>query len=265
MSGDEFFVLAISVVLSAVVWVRRYFRNLASTRLVGGASLLLVWIAPFAGFALIFAVLRTLAARDVRNAPEYLFMYEALGIAWMGAGLVLTAALGLDPIADPVERRNPGAAVVSAGAMLGFACAYAGANIGDGPGWWVVLFSGALSTGALLVVWALVNLGAGVTELVTIERDRGAAWRLGALLAAVGLVAGRGAAGNWHSYQGAFEDFLAVAWPVSIGVLVEVGFSLVFKPTQSNPIPAPLAVGLPPALAYLVAAVVYVLKLGVPA
>jgi hypothetical protein len=270
MSGDEFFVLVFSVVFSAVVWVGRYYRGLVSERLVGAAWPLLVWLAPLAGFALIFLVLRTLAARDVRNAPEYLVMYEALGIAWMGAGLIVMTGMGLDPIADPVERRNPGAAVASAGAMIGFAFAYAGANIGDGPGWWVVVFSGWLSTGALVLVWALVNIGAGVTELVTIERDRAAAWRQGALLAAVGLVAGRGAAGNCIAgnsvpYDAAFREFLAVAWPVSIGVVLEVCFGLLFKPTQSNPSPSALAVGLPPALVYLGAAVVYVLKLGVPA
>src|SRR4051812_13339427 len=80
-----------------------------------------------------------------------------------------------------------------------FSACHAGANIGNGPGWWVVIFSAALATGSLLVLWiALADL-TPVADAVAIDRDPAAGIRLGGWLAASGLVLGRAVAGDWES------------------------------------------------------------------
>jgi hypothetical protein len=43
--------------------------------------------------------------------------------------------------AQPLEHGNP-----AAGAILGLTLAFARGNIGNGPGWWVVVFSAGMST-----------------------------------------------------------------------------------------------------------------------
>ena len=64
------------------------------------------------------------------------------------------------------------------------------ANIGDGPGWWVVVFAAGLATAALFAAWlVLAQIGHGV-DAVTIDRDLAAGVRLGAFLAACGAGAG---------------------------------------------------------------------------
>ncbi len=55
--------------------------------------------------------------------------------------------------------------------------AYRKGGASNGPGWWVVVFSAALSTGAFFVLWALVENLTGVSERVTIERADGAGLR----------------------------------------------------------------------------------------
>ena len=53
---------------------------------------------------------------------------------------------------------NAAAAMATAGATIGVTLSYAGGNIGDGPGWWVVVFSAAIATAGLFACW-LASVG----------------------------------------------------------------------------------------------------------
>lgn len=177
--------------------------------------------------ALLFAGLKRYASHDVRDDASYLFFYLMLGAAWLSLAHYAAGCLGLNLRDDWLERRNPAAAVAGTGLLVGVTCSFAGANFGDGPGWWVVLFSGILSTGALFVCWWLYDVICGATEQIVLERDVGASLRFAGLVGVIGLVTGRAAAGNWISAAATVADFARISaplLPVTIGAaLIETG------------------------------------------
>src|SRR4029453_10538043 len=147
------------------------------------------------------------SAHDVRDDPTYLFMYVLLGAAWVGVWIRLLAMTGVSKRDDVVERSNSSAALAVAGATLGITLCYAGGNIGDGPGWWVVVFSAALATLALFAAWLLLGFASGVSDAVTVDRDPAAGLRLAAFLIGCGLILGRAVAGDWESAAATVREF----------------------------------------------------------
>src|SRR5689334_10454097 len=151
MSEDEIIVMAAAFAVGPVAWLIRLATWMplrgagVALRTIGGTLLLCG--------AMLVAVLATVAASDVVHAPGYIFMYAVLGLAWMRVAEAGFAFAGLSIRDDGIERRNAAARVAGAGAIIGIACCYAGANIGEGPGWWVVLFSAALATAAWFACW----------------------------------------------------------------------------------------------------------------
>lgn len=180
---------------------------------------------PVVCLVMLLLVLRWWAADDVRYSGTYLTFYMAMGAAWVGFCTHWLGFFGISPRDDVLERQNLAAAFAVAGALAGITFSFAGANIGNGPGWWVVVFSAGLSTLAFFGLWVVVECLTGVSETVTVERACNAGLRLGGFLAAAGMVLGRAAAGDWVSAQATVQDFAAVAWPVLplavLAVLVE--------------------------------------------
>lgn len=135
MSSGEFVLTLLSAVLALVMWVRWYTQPVKMERLgapQGGWTILR--LTPLICLALLFVILRTLASHDVRDDVRYLGMYGALGAAWVAASMMLMPAVGLHVRDDVYERGNPAAAYAAAGALVGMTLAFAGGNIGDGPG-----------------------------------------------------------------------------------------------------------------------------------
>ena len=264
MSGDEIFVLIASILVGGL-GLASWFWDLGRVRTFGAGA---VRIGPFAtalvtSATLLLLVLRTLAAPDVTNAPEYIALYFFLGLAWLRLVEIVVGFLGVSARDDAVERRNRAAVPVVAGVMLGAMCCYAGGNIGAGPGWWVVVFAAALATGSLVLVWVVTNGLTSFVDRVTIERDEHAGWRIGALLVASGLVLGRAVAGDWYSVEATVLDFARVAWPVVLLVLAAAATERASRAVLDRP--SARAATIPaPALAYVIAAASYIAWLGWP-
>ena len=214
MSGDEAMVLLISGVAAVVGWHWWYRAALVRTLIVRSASRSIFLIGPVVCLALLCAVLRLWAADDVRNSGLYTTFYMVAGAAWVGLVAPLYGFWGISPRDDAVERQNPAAAFATLGALAGVTFCFAGGNVGNGPGWWVVVFSAALATGVLLGLWALVEWWTGISESVTVERAAGAGLRLGGFLAGTGLILGRSVAGDWVSAAATVRDFVGMAGPV---------------------------------------------------
>jgi hypothetical protein len=207
--------------------------------------------------AVILVVVNTAASHDVVDAPGYQFMYVVVGLSWLRLAHAAFPYLGISPRDDAVERGNLAAASVSAGALLAVTVCYAGANVGNGPGWWVVLFSAALATGTLLVLWASVALLTPVIEAVIVDRDRAAAIRLTAFLISSGVIAGRGVAGDWESAAATVRDFLVVAGPAVAAIVVLAIVLERFASAKAARPQAPILIwGLVPAVLYGAVAVV---------
>ena len=265
MSGDEVVVLLVSTVCTFWFWGAWYLRPVL-VRHVGRrpSGRLLLHVTPLLVAAILWVVLKSASSFDVRDDPKYLALYLLLGAAWVGFFVRLLAVAGISTRDDVVERANGSAAIAVAGAMLAIALCYAGGNIGDGPGWWVVVFAAGLATLALFAAWMLLELFSGVSETVTVDRDAAAAVRLAGFLIACGVVLGRAVAGDWESAEMTLRDFAAVAWPVLALVVVGVVVERLARPTTETPRPSLVPFGLVPALMYVGVAIYYVQRLGIP-
>ena len=129
--------------------------------------------------AAIYFVLTTWASFDVVDSTFYVVGYLSLGLIWISiSSRVLSSFADIRLQQDVRDRNNLAAAVAIGGLQVGSAVAYAGGNIGDGPGFHVVVFSALLSTltvyGAAWVI-ALVSDG---EERISVDHDLGAAIRL---------------------------------------------------------------------------------------
>ena len=265
MSDDEVGVLVISIIVTIVSWGAWYIAP-AFVRRVGPApwGSVLLQVTPLAAGAMLWLVLRTASSHDVRDDPTYLFMYLVLGAAWVGVWIRLLALTGISKRDDVVERSNSSAALAVAGAMFGITLCYAGGNIGDGPGWWVVVFSAGLATVAFFAVWMVLETVTGVSDTVTVDRDPSGGLRLAGFLVACGLILGRGAAGDWVSAEATVRDFALTAWPVIVLVVVAASVERLARPTPASPRPALVTYGIFPALLYIAGAAYQVMRVGLP-
>lgn len=255
MSLDELIVLIGSFAFIVFFWGRWVLRlgEVEARPGTGGLRVSMV-LAPVAALAGLFWLLTHWAAHDVTGDPAYIFFYLVFGAAWMGLGAKALGILGLPMRDDVCERGNPSAAWALCGGLAGVMSAYAGANIGDGPGWWCVAFAGGLATAGLLASWALLDRLGGVNHSVTVDRDPASGLRLGSYLLSSGLVLGRAAAGDWTSASQTVREF-AVGWPVLLLTLAAVAVERLTRPSKERPNGSILVHGWVPAVLYLLAAI----------
>ena len=263
MSGDEMAVLWISMGLAAWALYAWYAPAISVQRLgAPSAGLWLLMGIPWVCTALLFIVLKTVSSHDVRDSPVYLLFYVTLGAAWIGTLARFLPLAGLSPRDDVVERGNGAAAIALAGALLAITLCFAGGNIGDGPGWWVVVFAAGLATGALAVLWLLFDWLTYASDAVTIDRDLASGARVAGLLAGAGLVLGRAVAGDWVSLEATVGDFVVAGWPAPLLFLAAAWIERHAAPSPERPRPPVLAFGALPAALYVGAAAAHVVGLG---
>lgn len=256
MSVDEAVLTAAAVILGPISWIVWMLQMLKVRPLDRRAhpSIAILGLALLACTVIILVVLNNAASYDVVDAPAYQLMYVAVGLMWLRLAHAAFPYLGISPRDDAVERGNVAAAAVTAGALVAVTLCYAGANVGNGPGWWVVLFSAALATGTLLTVWAAAALLTPVIEGVIIDRDRAAAIRLTALLVSCGLIAGYGVAGHWESAAATVRDFFAAGPAVAAILLMAIVLERAADAKAPRPQAPIVAWGLVPAALYPAAA-----------
>ncbi|MDR2462517.1 MAG: hypothetical protein LBD30_01905 [Verrucomicrobiales bacterium] len=259
MSGDEIIALIVSALLAGY-WLQWIFlwcpRGLKLER--NPAGRWFAQIMPLMVTLLLLAVLRCWSSHDVRSSVLYLGFYSLMGLAWLTVTVTAFGALGFDLRYDWIDSRNPAAALCGAGLMLGVTLAFGGANVGDGPGWWVVVFSALLSTGALWLGLVLLNFSADMMERVTVNRDTSLATRLAGFFLCGGALAGRAVAGDWVSVSGTVTDFLHAGRPLFAAMLALAAVEFAARRTR-----LPLGVSVALVMAELMASGGYLLWLGV--
>lgn len=265
VSADEIFVTVAAILLGPVAWLVWLFTLWRLPRLRhkrAGIPAIAVTLAACA--LVIYGVLRTAASFDVVNAPQYVAMYVVLGLAWLRVVETSFAFFGVSVRDDVVERGNEAAEAALVGALVGVTLCYAGANVGDGPGWWVVVFAAALATGTWLLVWFTLVFFSPIADTVAIDRDPAAGLRLGAVLAACGLIMGRGVAGDWVSADATVNDFVMALPPVVPILVMALVIEHRARSTPERPHAPLMTWGLLPAAAYLAVAVAAVVRAGLP-
>jgi len=214
MSGDEVLVFLASIVATAlfvVKWYRSIFLAWPKSR--GRTGKILLGALPIAAFFIIRFVLKNWASYDVIYDPTYITLYLLLGFAWAWFGsFVMRSCFDLSRRDDVLNLNNKAAAFAYAGGFLGITLIYAAANIGDGPGWWCVIFAGGLGLGAWVLLAWILHAATRAFERVTVGRDISCGIRIGCYLLASGIIIGRASAGDWTDFPTTVIEFW-VGWP----------------------------------------------------
>lgn len=265
MSDDEVGVTIFSAIAGLISWVWWYGSILTDKTVYVAArrpALASLIVTPLLSFGLLYYVLKFWAAGDVRNDERYLTMYSLLGMAVSGIATFVPSWLGVSFRHDVLSRANHSAAWLYSGWTVAAMIAFAGANIGDGPGWWVVIVSSMLSFGTLLVIFVGWQFLANSLDLITIDRDLSTGLRMAAMFVACGCVLGISVAGDWVSVEATVQDFVQRAWPVLFILLLAAGFHWAMRPSPENPRPSVFVSGVVPGLLLLSIAVVCVVISG---
>lgn len=263
MSDDETAITVVSLVIGLILWFRWYLRVArVSRRLSSPTRRLPLMLTPPAAAGGLLIVLRLFADDEVRFAPQYLLLYSAMGFAWTGVFVHVMASMGLCARDDVAERNNSAAVPALIGAILGSTGAFAGGNIGEGPGWWVVVFSSGLATITLLAMWVIFDRTCHVIEHVTVDRDPATGWRAGAMLLATGAITGRAAAGDWESPLGTIIDFVVLGWPAALVLMIAILLERVFGVKPQHEPGGAFVTGFLPGLILLSLATAYLVLLG---
>ena len=262
MEASEIMAGVVSLLAGGAIWGLWLQRLVAVDPLVGKPGR--AWVVPSAlgAFTLVnVLVLLTLAASDVRHDPVYIGFYLVLGLGVSGLALLGLRLFGIGP-EDISQRGNRAAAVFVVLAITASAFAYGGANIGEGPGFHVVLFCSLLSLGALFALLVLHGAIARTAYRILVDRDAGTAARVGCMLVACGICLGRAVGGTWHGLEGTLGDFGRYGWLAP--VICALDLAIVKSARWRAPI-ASLPVDLSIGLIHLALAVAYVQVVGAPA
>lgn len=263
MSGDEVFVFIACTIVSLFTWLPwLWHAGFTARRCSRFNDRWGLFVFPLVCAAVLAAILRLYSSWDVKSNPVYIGFYLVMGAAWVGFASRFLGTFGLSARDDVIERGNPAAAYAIGGALLGITLCFAGGNIGNGPGWWVVVFSAALSTLAFFLLWALLHRFTGLADAVTIDRDPASGLRLGGYFIGSGLILGRAVAGDWVSMEATVIDFVRTAWPVLLLWAAAALMERTFQPTQERPLPSPVTYGLAPLAAYVALAAFFVAQAG---
>src|SRR5689334_18041744 len=150
MDDTESCILMFAGIAALWVWFRWYRPLFSISNLYGSSTIRLsLSTLPIICSILLLVVLATLADPFVRTSPTYIFFYLVMGVLWIAVGTWAFQIFGLSASQDVIERQNPAALYTMTGALIAMTLCFAGGNIGSGPGWWAVIDSAALATGAL--------------------------------------------------------------------------------------------------------------------
>lgn len=210
---------------------------------------------PFVSAGILFFILKFFSSFDVRGDLTYLSAYFVMGAAWTILGIHGFSILGVSARDHVIERKNDAASWLLSGATLAVTLCYAGGNIGDGPGWWVVVFASGLATMALYVVWLVLAKLGKASDSILLDRDTASGLRAGGFLLSSGLIFGRAAAGNWVSAEATIKDFLLLSWPVLLLITAALETERQLRPDVRTPQHPVFKHGAVPAIAYLVYAI----------
>ncbi|MGF1575892.1 MAG: hypothetical protein ACFCU9_08110 [Cyanophyceae cyanobacterium] len=210
MEDDEWFVLMVVLLFGGIGWYH-WLALTVQVSALGSRVLdrLVLLLLPVGLGWMLTLVMRQLADIYVQTYVIYQVFYVVMGLTWaIGIAGILPWLMGIGQREDVLERRNSAALPALCGALIGGTFTFAGANIGDGPGWWVVVFCSLLSTGTWLALWLWGESRFGWRDAIVIDRDPATSWRLAGLLVGSGLILGGSVAGDWEGTTEAIASWL---------------------------------------------------------
>jgi hypothetical protein len=199
----------------------------------------------------------------VSGHADYVILFVAGAGAWFWLTVVSLFALGIHFRYDVTMNGNSAAAIAVVGAVFATTLIYTGGNIGAGPTIWTTILPAALGSFALWTLWFVIETIAGVSDAITIDRDRASGIRIASWAIATAIILGRSVAGDWTGWDSTFEDFVRLGWPSAFMTASVIALQVWFRPSPEQPERPERSAWIPAFLMVLIA-VVYVLSVPPP-
>lgn len=213
-------------------WYRYLFRLFKPKRKT--INNLVLGLLPILILTINLITLKNLASFDVVNDGFYITFYVFIGFAWIYLfNKLIFYFYDISWIDDIITNGNYAALSAYVGAILGLTLIYAGANIGDGPGFWCVIVAGGIGILLWFVLALLINKCTGILERITISRDLGSGIRFGGYLLSTGVFLARGSGGDWFNFWQTIIDFTDI-WIIVPFCLIYLGIELYYKKQFEN-------------------------------
>jgi len=213
-------------------WYRYLFRLFKPKRKT--INNLVLGLLPILILTINLITLKNLASFDVVNDGFYITFYVFMGFAWIYLfNKLIFYFYDISWIDDIITNGNYAALSAYVGAILGLTLIYAGANIGDGPGFWCVIVAGGIGILLWFVLALLINKCTGILERITISRDLGSGIRFGGYLLSTGVFLARGSGGDWFNFWQTIIDFTDI-WIIVPFCLIYLGIELYYKKQFEN-------------------------------
>lgn len=233
-----FILSAIYTVYFLVKWYRPIFSVWPLGRAAPARTIM--GLLPFLCILITMFTLRVFAAFDVVEDFYYVMFYILLGFVCLGYGIKhMEHGYDMEWRTDAIELNNTASIFPLIGGLLAVLLIYCGANIGDGPGWWCVLYAGGIGFFIFIKATKFFVSATNASENITVLRDKGCGIRFGALLLSLGIILGRASGGDWYNwldnyYEGLLYTILDfyVAWPGVLLFIAAYIFELALRPNR---------------------------------
>jgi len=211
METIVFFISLILLFLFFMFWYQPLIKLWPQDRNI--TAKIILGILPAFFLILIIFILIFITYPDIINNLNKIAFYIVLGYVWILTGFILTTlCFDLHWTDDVIHLNNRAALPAITGEFIVITFIYAGANAGNTPAWWAVLFRGLIGLAAWLTLGWIAHLCTGVFERITVERDTSCGYRLCLYLLLCGGILGYACSGDWISFSMTITKFIA-GWP----------------------------------------------------
>lgn len=216
--GDAFFLVALTVISGwwTICCMRRLWLGVGAGEPAGSAWTYVIAIALCLG-GLEYG-LRTLADGEVRGDGWLQALFVAGGMTAIAVATEVAGLLGVNALADGIERRNRSARIAVVGLWIATTVCSIGANIGEGDTIGTTFGPLTIALGSLLLVLAVVSAATRGYVAIAMERSMAAGWRFAGLAIGASLPLAQAASGDWVSIEATLDDFVRAA-PVLLALL----------------------------------------------
>lgn len=266
-SGDEVLFLIVAAVVAVwglIQWLRLILAQPPLRDKLGGGLRMQLAVLPPLCLGFVAVVIWNWADPvAVAGHIDYVILFLAGAGAWFWLTVKGVSALGINFRHDVAANGNSAAAISVGGAALATTLIYTGGNLGAGPTIWTTILPAALGSLTLWLLWFLIETATGVSDAITIDRDRATGFRIAGWAIASAIILGRAVAGDWTGWDSTFDDFIGFAWPSVFLAGAVIAIQRKYRPSPEHPHPAERS-GLTAAFLMILIAVAYVLFLPPP-
>jgi hypothetical protein len=223
MDGGEQFLAVLFTILGGVWLVPYSLRVLVFTSLARPfETRITLFLTQPVCLIVLWLFIATEAASEVRNTVGYQWLFVTATAVAFGVATTGLSVLGLDPVADVLERHNHAALIAIAGLWVAVTVCSAGANLGEGDTVFTTLIPLALSVIILLAFTLVYAAATSGFSAIAIAHNTFAGIRLASFLIAASFVLARAGSGDWVSLSATLADFSKALPPLAALLAVAI-------------------------------------------